>query len=183
MDATVLLTVNIMDNIFTIERCVPRSRRSGSRSRWSGWAMEKIIVVWPFRTRCIRQMSKLTGLDRWEKIRRHPFEGHQYFKVWLGGLVEAPHNSKASIRRDSINQRFSISVELIPTYWSRDDKRREAPWRLIDLELFLSLWRVTVEHIQRAVQRSNMIILSRLGVYDHMQKRRHRVQSWKWVIW
>ncbi len=25
MDATVLLTVNIMDNIFTIERCVPRS--------------------------------------------------------------------------------------------------------------------------------------------------------------
>ena len=25
MDASVLLTVNIMDNIFTIERCVPRS--------------------------------------------------------------------------------------------------------------------------------------------------------------
>ena len=42
MDATVLLTVNIMDNIFTIERCVPRSSRSGSRSRRSGSAMAKM---------------------------------------------------------------------------------------------------------------------------------------------
>ena len=42
MDATVLLTVNIIDNIFTIERCVPRSSRSGSRSRRSGSAMAKM---------------------------------------------------------------------------------------------------------------------------------------------
>ncbi len=170
MDATVLLTVNIMDNIFTIERCVPRSSRSGSRSRRSGSAMAKMSrraisckmykadvevdksrrqdVRGQYMTFWMNGQIKFGKFDRMamerirrppsrrghhhrfgltESFRRHPREGRQYFKVWLGGLVEAPHNSRASIRRDSINQRFSVKVELIPSWASQDYLRRGAP--------------------------------------------------------